>query len=69
VSAPIAWSDVDDPALAADGVRLRDVRARLDRRGDPWRDLRAASGSVAGAARALEQLVQAAPLAPRSEDV
>lgn len=58
VSAPIAWSDVADPALAADGVRLRDVRERLDRRGDPWRDLRAASGSVAGAARALEQLGQ-----------
>jgi bifunctional non-homologous end joining protein LigD len=56
VSAPIAWSEVDDPALTADGVRLRDIRVRLDRRGDPWRDLRAASGSVAGAARALEQL-------------
>lgn len=56
VSAPIAWSDVDDPALAADGVRLRDLRARLDRRGDPWRDLRARPGSVADAARALDAL-------------
>jgi bifunctional non-homologous end joining protein LigD len=56
VSAPIAWSEVDDPALAADGIRLRDVRAWLDRRGDPWRDLRASSGSVAHATRALDQL-------------
>jgi bifunctional non-homologous end joining protein LigD len=65
ISAPIAWSEVDDPALAADGVRLRDVRARLDRRGDPWRDLRAAAGSIAGAARALDQLAQDLP----TEDV
>jgi bifunctional non-homologous end joining protein LigD len=57
VSAPIAWRDVDGPALAADGVRLRDVRERLDRRGDPWRELRATAGSVAGAARALDRLV------------
>jgi len=56
VSAPIAWSDVEDAALAADGVRLRDLRARLDRRGDPWRDLRARPGSVADAARALDGL-------------
>jgi bifunctional non-homologous end joining protein LigD len=56
VSAPIAWSEVDDPALAADGIRLRDLRARLDRRGDPWRDLRAVPGSIAAATRALEQI-------------
>lgn len=56
LSAPLDWSDVENAALAADGVRLRDVRAWLDRRDDPWRDLRAASGSVAGAARALDEL-------------
>ena len=56
LSAPIDWSEVEDAALAADGIRLRDLRARLDGRGDPWRDLRAAPGSVAGATRALEAL-------------
>jgi bifunctional non-homologous end joining protein LigD len=56
VSAPIEWRDVEDAALAADGVRLRDLRARLDRRGDPWRELRARPGSVAEAARALDGL-------------
>lgn len=56
LSAPIDWADVDDPALAADGFRLRDVRERLDRRGDPWRDLRAAPGSIAAAERALDEL-------------
>ncbi len=53
VSAPITWEELDDPALAADGIRLRDVRARLDAQGDPWIDLRARPASVA---RALERL-------------
>jgi bifunctional non-homologous end joining protein LigD len=64
LSAPIAWSDVDDPALRSDGVRLRDVRAWLDRRGDPWRDLRAAPGSVSSAQRALDALIHQTPSEP-----
>ncbi|HEU4732909.1 MAG TPA: non-homologous end-joining DNA ligase [Kofleriaceae bacterium] len=56
VSAPIAWSELDDPALTADGIRLRDLRARLDRRGDPWRGLRAQPGSIAAAGRALDHV-------------
>jgi bifunctional non-homologous end joining protein LigD len=57
VSAPIEWAELDDPALAADGIRLRDLRARLDRRGDPWHGLRVRAGSVAGALRALAALI------------
>jgi bifunctional non-homologous end joining protein LigD len=56
LSAPIEWRDVDDPALAPDGIRLRDVRAWLDRRGDPWARLRATPGSVSAARRALAPL-------------
>jgi bifunctional non-homologous end joining protein LigD len=56
VSAPIGWSELDDPALRADGIRMRDLRARLDRRGDPWRDLRAGVGSVSAALRAVTNL-------------
>jgi bifunctional non-homologous end joining protein LigD len=56
VSAPIAWSELDDPGLGPDGVGLRDLRARLDRRGDPWRALRARGGSVDRALAALAAL-------------
>jgi bifunctional non-homologous end joining protein LigD len=56
LSAPIAWSELDDPGLRADGVQLRGVREWLDRRGDPWRDLRAAPGSIAAARSALDEV-------------
>jgi bifunctional non-homologous end joining protein LigD len=56
VSAPIAWSELDDPALRADSIRLRDLRRWLDRRGDPWRALHDRPGSVASALRALDAL-------------
>lgn len=46
VSAPIAWDEVDDPALRSDQFTLRDLRARLDRRGDPWATLRAREASA-----------------------
>jgi bifunctional non-homologous end joining protein LigD len=49
VAAPIGWHELDDPALAADGFTLRDIRGRLDAWGDPWSELRDAPGSVAAA--------------------
>ena len=49
VSAPIAWDEVDDPTLRADQFTLRDLRARLDRRGDPWASLRARVASAKSA--------------------
>ncbi len=51
VSAPIEWGEVE--SIAPDGIRLREVRARLDARGDPWARLRAEPGS---ARRALDRL-------------
>lgn len=56
VSTPIAWSDVDDPSLRPDGFRLRDLRARLDARGDAWRDLRVRLGSASAALDALAKI-------------
>lgn len=56
LAAPIEWRELDDAELRADGIRLRDVRRRLDRLGDPWHRLRAAPGSVAAADRALDRL-------------
>lgn len=49
VSAPIAWAEVDDDALRPDQFTLRNLRARLDKRGDPWAKLRAHEGSASAA--------------------
>ncbi len=51
VAAPIEWDELDD--VTPDGISLRDVRARLDRRGDPWKTLRASPGSIRTALDAL----------------
>jgi bifunctional non-homologous end joining protein LigD len=53
VAAPIAWAELDDPALAPDAITLRDVRARLDGRGDPWTALRARPAAAAALAARL----------------
>ena len=56
VSAPIAWSELDDRSLRANSFTLSNVRERLDKRGDPWADLRKRPGSVAKALRVLAKL-------------
>jgi len=56
VSTPLAWAEVEDPALAPSGFTLRDVPRRLERTGDPWARLRAHAGSIEQAARRLERI-------------
>jgi bifunctional non-homologous end joining protein LigD len=47
VSTPITWAELAE--VTSDAIHLRDVRARLDKRGDAWAKLRAKPGSVAAA--------------------
>jgi bifunctional non-homologous end joining protein LigD len=56
VSMPIEWKDVDDKKLRSDAFTLKNVRQRIDKHGDPWRDLRKHAGSVAKAIKALAKL-------------
>ena len=39
VATPLAWEELEDPALHPRRWTLRTVRARLDDRGDPWADI------------------------------
>lgn len=48
VSAPLTWSEVGGD-LEPGRFRLRDIRARLDARGDPWQRLRERAGSATAA--------------------
>lgn len=56
VALPIAWTELDDPDLSPDRFTVRDVRARLDDRGDPWATFRARPGSVMALAAAVDRL-------------
>ncbi|MDB4961110.1 MAG: ATP-dependent ligase [Myxococcales bacterium] len=47
VSAPIHWDEL--ATITPDAIRLRDVRRRLDQRGDPWSGLRGQLGSIEAA--------------------
>jgi bifunctional non-homologous end joining protein LigD len=48
-SAPITWKELDDPTLRADTFKLRDIKQRLDKAGDPWAKLRAKPASIEAA--------------------
>ena len=57
VSAPLTWSELDDPKLQPNGIVLRDFRARRDAVGDPWFGWRKHPGSVAKALKKLAPLL------------
>ena len=56
VSLPITWEELDSPELRPDGVGIRQLRSRLDRVGDLWGELEAASCSLEGARQMLAEL-------------
>jgi bifunctional non-homologous end joining protein LigD len=56
ISMPIGWDEVGDPKLAANGFKLREVRKRIDKRGNPWEKLRTRVGSIDDAESALDNI-------------
>jgi bifunctional non-homologous end joining protein LigD len=56
VSMPLDWSDLDSKNLRPDGVTIRTVFDRLEKRGNPWRDFRRRAASLNRARRKLEKL-------------
>jgi bifunctional non-homologous end joining protein LigD len=56
LSAPLTWTELEDPALRADGIRLRDLEARRAAVGDPWAGFRAHPASVKRATAKLRAL-------------
>jgi bifunctional non-homologous end joining protein LigD len=40
VAVPVEWRDLDDPKLDARRFNIRNISNRLEKRGDPWKDLR-----------------------------
>jgi len=53
---PLAWPEVEDATLEPKQFTLSTVRARLDRRGDPWDGFASSGSGLAQASRRLAEL-------------
>lgn len=53
VATPLHWEELSDRATRPDGFTLRTVPGRLEREGDPWRDIGRHAVGLAAARRAL----------------
>jgi bifunctional non-homologous end joining protein LigD len=51
VSAPLDWDEVEDPALDPMTFTIMNMPRRLERRGDPWRDIGRKAGRMDRALR------------------
>jgi bifunctional non-homologous end joining protein LigD len=59
VAAPLWWEELDDPGMRPDRWTVKTVLARLERDGDPWRDIGRAASALGAARRRLDELVGA----------
>ncbi len=57
VATPLAWEELEDPALRSDTYTLRTLPDRLARVGDPWRDMRRHARGLSAARRRLDSQV------------
>ena len=60
VSTPLDWRELDDKTLRPDGVTIRNIFARLEKRKDPWKDFRARAAGLKTAAQKLRAALSGA---------
>jgi bifunctional non-homologous end joining protein LigD len=46
VATPLEWEELDDPHLASGKYDIRSIHARLEKKGDPWKDIERHARSV-----------------------
>ncbi|KLL10648.1 non-homologous end-joining DNA ligase [Protofrankia coriariae] len=57
VATPLTWEELADPAIRPDGWTLRSLPDRLERTGDPWRDIHAHAHPLGPARHRLDALL------------
>jgi bifunctional non-homologous end joining protein LigD len=62
VATPLAWDELDDPAVGPRHWTLRDLPERLAKHGDPWRGLSRCRRSLSAAHRRLDALEKTEPV-------
>jgi len=56
ISCPIEWDELASPKLDARTYTLKNAPARVDRDGDPWKDIKKSAVTLARARKAIEKL-------------
>jgi bifunctional non-homologous end joining protein LigD len=56
VSVTLNWSELKRNDLRPDGVTIREIFARIEKVGDPWKDFRSHATSLTNARRRIEKL-------------
>jgi bifunctional non-homologous end joining protein LigD len=64
VATPLRWEELDDAELRPDRWTIRSVVGRLERDGDPWKDIGRSARALGGARRRLDELVRRGGLNP-----
>jgi len=54
VATPLRWDELDDPDARPDLWTLASVPERLERRGDPWRQMKRQAQSLTAARKQLD---------------
>ncbi len=58
VAAPLEWKELDDPDLRSDKYNIENLYERLEKRGDPWRDMGQHARSLEEPRRQLDKLLK-----------
>ncbi len=58
VATPLAWDELDDPGLRADGWTIANLPARVAERGDPWESMSRHARSLPARRERLARLVR-----------
>jgi bifunctional non-homologous end joining protein LigD len=46
VATPLEWEELDDSHLSSGKYDIRSIHIRLEKKGDPWKDIERHAGSV-----------------------
>ena len=57
VATPLAWDELDDPALRSDAYTVKTIFDRLAARGDPWRQMGRRARGLQEPRRRLDSLI------------
>jgi bifunctional non-homologous end joining protein LigD len=56
IAAPLFWQELDEPGLSSQSYNLRNIFKRLERDGDPWKDMQRHAQSLSQPRKKLAEM-------------